>query len=280
MDLLILSMFTKTTPNSRRRSMEDFMDWCWTERAQKRFFSTTGTACTASTTTSRRTPSILPPKRKRSSPCRLDCGRLDLPGLGEFVSCGCVLENRTLFKAFRCCRPRRPGSFDSGAVEEGARISSPASGKSRLLEPEAYYRELRDVFSRKLPRYFSGTRAVGVSLTGGLDTRMIMAWHKAPPGSLPCYTFGGMFRDCQDVVLARQVASVSQPHEVIPVGAGVSFSLSPMRERTVYLTDGCVEVNHAPDLYVNERGPQIAPVRMTGNYGGEVLRRVRAFKPD
>jgi asparagine synthase (glutamine-hydrolysing) len=30
---------------------------------------------------------------------------------------------------------------------------------------------------------------------------------------------------------------------------------------------------------VNERAAQIAPVRMTGNYGGEVLRRVRAFKP-
>ena len=50
-------------------------------------------------------------------------------------------------------------------------------------------------------------------------------------------------------------------------------------ERTVYLTDGCVEVSHSPDLYVNELAREIAPVRMTGNYGGEVLRRVRAFKP-
>src|SRR5260370_38911113 len=32
------------------------------------------------------------------------------------------------------------------------------------------------------------------------------------------------------------------------------------------------------DLYANEKATQIAPVRMTGNYGGEVLRRVRAFK--
>jgi len=47
----------------------------------------------------------------------------------------------------------------------------------------------------------------------------------------------------------------------------------------VYLTDGCTDVSHSPDLYVNERAAEIAPVRMTGNYGGEVLRRVRAFKP-
>ena len=45
-----------------------------------------------------------------------------------------------------------------------------------------------------------------MSLTGGLDTRMIMAWQKAKPGSLPCYTFGGMLRDCQDVIVAREVA--------------------------------------------------------------------------
>jgi len=50
-------------------------------------------------------------------------------------------------------------------------------------------------------------------------------------------------------------------------------------ERTVYLTDGTSDVTHAADLYANERAAKIAPIRMTGNYGGEVLRRIRAFKP-
>src|SRR5262249_28031864 len=31
--------------------------------------------------------------------------------------------------------------------------------------------------------------------------------------------------------------------------------------------------------YANEIAAQIAPVRMTGNYGSEILRRLRAFKP-
>ena len=58
-----------------------------------------------------------------------------------------------------------------------------------------------------------------MSLTGGLDSRMIMAWHKPAPGSLPCYSFGGMFRDCRDVLVGRQVAhACGQSHEVIPVG--------------------------------------------------------------
>ena len=109
---------------------------------------------------------------------------------------------------------------------------------------------------------------------------MIMAWQKAAPGSLPCYSFGGSFRDSQDVRVARQVAKAcGQPHEVIPVGNEFLARFPEYAERAVYLTDGCVAVNHAPDLYLNERSAEIAPVRITGNYGGEVLRRVRAFKP-
>ena len=47
----------------------------------------------------------------------------------------------------------------------------------------------------------------------------------------------------------------------------------------MYLTDGCVEVSRAPDLYLNERAREIAPVRMTGLYGGEILRRSARSSP-
>src|SRR5206468_3676333 len=91
--------------------------------------------------------------------------------------------------------------------------------EQEILEPEKYYQEVREVFSRNLPRYFQSQERIAVSLTGGLDTRMIMAWQKPLPGSLPCYTFGGMFRDCRDVIVAKKVArACGQAHEVIQVG--------------------------------------------------------------
>src|SRR6185503_21134028 len=87
------------------------------------------------------------------------------------------------------------------------------------LEGDDYYRALRDALSRNLPRYFNGHDRIGVSLTGGLDTRVIMAWRKPAPASLPCYTFGSMFRDNRDVHVARQVSEIcGQSHSVIPVG--------------------------------------------------------------
>src|SRR5438552_1922825 len=166
--------------------------------------------------------------------------------------------------------------------QSGHRLS--AGGPSYLVhlyEPESYYRGLRDVFSRNLPRYFNGHQRIGMSLTGGLDTRMMMAWLKPSPGSLPCYSFGGKFRECQDVTVARRVAhACGQSHQVIPVGEEFLSRFPQYAERTAYLTDGCADVSRSPDLYVNEQAAKIAPVRMTGNYGGEVLRRVRAFKPE
>jgi asparagine synthase (glutamine-hydrolysing) len=205
----------------------------------------------------------------------------DSRSMAELVSCGCVLENRTVFKDVHALPPASAWVFQSGSIERRGTYFNPSEWEDQtVLEAGAYYQELRDTFSQTLPRYFEGRERVGMSLTGGLDSRMIMAWRNAPSGSLPCYSFGGMFRDCQDVVMARQVArTCGQPHEVIPVGTEFLSRFPHYSERTIYLTDGCADVSRSSDLYINEVARNIAPVRMTGNYGGEVLRRVRAFKP-
>ena len=65
-----------------------------------------------------------------------------------------------------------------GSVERKSFYFRPEEWEQQsTLEPEAYYQEMRDVFTRNLPRYFRGQQRIGVSLTGGLDTRMIMAWN-------------------------------------------------------------------------------------------------------
>jgi asparagine synthase (glutamine-hydrolysing) len=201
--------------------------------------------------------------------------------LGEFVSCGCVLENRTLFEGIQVLPPASAWIFRHGAIERRIPYFQPREWEEQSqLDPESYYQEVREVFSRNLPRYFNGQERVGLSLTGGLDTRMILAWQKPPAGSLPCYTFGGTFRDCRDVVIARKVArACGQSHEVIRAGDDFLSRFSHYAERAVYLTDACVEVGSSPVLYVNEKARQIAPVRMTGNYGDQILRALRAFKP-
>lgn len=212
---------------------------------------------------------------------RPESRRMNPRAFGELVGCGCVMEGRTLFDGIRVLPPGAAWIFRNGQLDRKGRYFEAQEWENQEpLAPEAYYQELRRVFSQNLSRYFNGRERVGMSLTGGLDTRMIMSWHKSAPGSLPCYSFGGMFRDCQDVVLARRVARLcGQSHEVIPIGPEFLSRFSHYAERAVYLTDGCAPVNRASDLYANELAREIAPTRMTGNYGSEILRRLIGFKP-
>jgi asparagine synthase (glutamine-hydrolysing) len=205
----------------------------------------------------------------------------DPKGLGEIVACSCVLEDRTIFKGIHALPAGSAWTFRNGSVDRKGTYFRPREWEEQTpLEPESYYREVRNVFSRNLPRYFNGHQPIGMSLTGGLDTRAIMAWHKATPGSLPCYTFGGMLRDCEDVRVARRVSSLcQQSHQVIRIGDEFLSRFPHYAERSVYLTEGGVDVYRSSDLYVSERARQIAPTKIVGTYGSEIVRQAVMFKP-
>lgn len=206
---------------------------------------------------------------------------LNPASVGELIALDGVLEDRSLFQGISVLPAGSRWRFRNGALEERAAYFHPGEWESQpTLDTDTFYRELRDIFSRNLPRYFAGRERVAMSLTGGLDTRAVMAWYKGPKGSLPCYTFGGIYRDCRDVQVARRVARVcGQPHHVIPAGAEFLSQFPQLAERTVYLTDGCADVSWSAPFYVCQKAREIAPVRMTGNYGDQILRRFRSFKP-
>ena len=208
--------------------------------------------------------------------------KIDNRGLAEFIVCGCVLENRSLFGGIQVLPPGSAWVFREGKLERKASYFAPREWEEEeLLKEKEYYPQLRDVFVGNLPRYFEGNEQIGVSLTGGLDTRIIMAWRKATPNSLPCYTYGSMYRDNQDVILARRVAKVSgQQHQVIVTNDEFLRKFPYYAERSIYLTDACIDLSRSPDLYVSEKAREIAPVRMVGTYGSEMLLHAVMFKAE
>ena len=205
----------------------------------------------------------------------------DPVSLGEFIALDAVLENRSLFRGISVLPAASVWKFRRGSLEHRGTYFHPREWEAQAaLDPDKYYRELREAFSENLPRYFAGRQRVAMSVTGGLDTRAIMAWYRGPGGSLPCYTFGGVYRDCRDVLVGRRVArECGQAHQVIQAGAGFLSRFPELAERTVYVTDGSAGVSRSPSLYVCRMAREIAPVRMTGNFGDQILRRFRAFKP-
>jgi asparagine synthase (glutamine-hydrolysing) len=105
-----------------------------------------------------------------------------------------------------------------------------------------------------------------------------MAGRPPLPRSTPCYTYGGFYRDCYDVSAASKIAAAAgQPHQVIPLGRDFFSDFADHAENTVWLTDGYMDISGSHELYYSRRARDIAPIRITGNYGSEVLRSHSTF---
>lgn len=208
--------------------------------------------------------------------------QLDIRSLGELLSCEAILENRTLFSKvsllpsgsawvfYQTQWPAKTAYFNKEAWET----------QPQLNETE-FHEKLRTIWAQLLPRYFNGSQPLGLSLTGGVDSRMILAWAPCPAGQLPCYTWAGTYRECADVKIARQAARLcGQPHRTIPVGAEFLSQFPHLAQRAVYISDGTMDVTGSIDLYLQQSARRIAPVRLSGVCGGEILRRLVMFKPD
>lgn len=207
--------------------------------------------------------------------------KLDFTSLGEKFSCGCVLQNRTLFANISLLPGGSKWIFTQmHGVRKGSYFSRESWENQPLLNGAEYYERLKESFARIIPKYIGGKGQVAMSLTGGIDCRIIMAWANRPQGSLPCYTFGGTYRDCADVRIARQIAKIcKQPHETIVVDSKFFSEFPNLAEKAVYVSDGTMDVTGSVELYANGIANKIAPVRLTGNYGDEILRNNVTFRP-
>jgi len=204
---------------------------------------------------------------------------LDMRGLGEFLSCNCVLEYRTLFRHVLLLPGAAAWEFKPDRTfNRGCYFDIKVWENQPWLEKEFFYEKLNETLSKILPRYFRTSQKIGISLTGGLDTHIIMANMDMPAGKYPCYTFGGMYRDCYDVKVARKVAAAChQTHQTLQLGKTFLSNFPKYAEKTVYITDGYFDVSGSYEVYLNSMAREIAPIRMTGNYGGEVLRGIEGI---
>jgi asparagine synthase (glutamine-hydrolysing) len=210
-----------------------------------------------------------------------DTRTLDPKSLAEFISCSGILQNRTMFSGISTMPGGSAWKFmGSQSVRKEAYFHKEELESQEPLDAREYYEELKETWVKILARYMAGSENLGMSLTGGVDSRMIIAGAPCPAGSLKCYTFGGMYRDSVDVLVGRKVAEIcQQPHESIYVGRDFLTNFTELATESVYISDGTVDASGSIDLYIQRMAQQIAPIRVTGTSGGELLRSLVAFKP-
>ncbi len=205
---------------------------------------------------------------------------LDSVGLAEWLMCGCTIGARSLFREVEILpggtavrfsaahRPERIRYFDRTALEQLPQL--PAN---------QFAEQFTETLVTAVNAAVTRSPESAVSLTGGLDSRLVVACLDAPPATVPTYTFGSMYRLTMDASVAAAVAArCDQPHQVLVLDRQFLAGIGEYYRRAVYASDGYLGFAGGAELYLNRLARRIAPIRVTGNWGGELMRGVRAFK--
>jgi asparagine synthase (glutamine-hydrolysing) len=205
--------------------------------------------------------------------------RFDPQGLAEYLAVGCALQDRTLYAGIRALPPGAAWSLTPEGEVRPARHFTPENWESlEPLPPDEYNLRLFEAFAPALERCLGDGADTALSLTGGLDSRAVLAW--IPEGGLPCYTFGGPLRDCADVTIARRLATTRGcPHTTLRVEADFFADFPRLAADAIVASDGELDVSGAVEVHVNRAARAIAGRRLTGNYGSEILRGHVALRP-
>jgi asparagine synthase (glutamine-hydrolysing) len=171
-------------------------------------------------------------------------------------------------------------SFEAATVRRAQYFSPHTWEALPKLSPPDYEAAFAAAFRRILPRYFTGDSKVGISLTGGLDSRAIMACHPHDAQREVTYTFTGpACETIDDRVAGRVAAAGGLDHHRLRLGPDFFDNFAAHADRAVYVSDGSFGILGAHEIYFHRQARALAPVRLTGNYGGEIFRGVSTFKP-
>jgi asparagine synthase (glutamine-hydrolysing) len=204
----------------------------------------------------------------------------DMDGVADFLAFGCTLEWRTLFRGVNVLPGGSLWSFERCRCTERRTFARSGWESLQPLTVEAFEAALEETLQRVLPLYFESESLVAVALTGGLDTRLIMALRPKDGPRPVSYTFAGANGDTLDATLGANVATLcGVDHEVIRLGPDFLADFESHADKTVYVSDGSFGVTGAHEIYLNARARRLAPVRLTGLFGSEVLRGVCTLKP-
>jgi len=198
----------------------------------------------------------------------------------QYLRFNCVMGNRSLFEGISLLPPASSWEFERSAIPQKQSYFDYSDWESlTTLSPDDFYDKFAATVSDVFPGYVQGRQRVAFSLSAGLDTRVIMAATSDPGKALPCYTFGGPWGELFDIRAARKLAQISdQRFDVIRADQAFFRDFANFARRSVYISDGTYDAFGAHDVYFNQIARKIAPIRLTGKFGSEIV-RIRKLIP-
>jgi asparagine synthase (glutamine-hydrolysing) len=79
-------------------------------------------------------------------------------------------------------------------------------------------------------------------------------------------------------VAERVAAACGLPHHLLRLNDDFFNNFAAHADRNIFVTDGTFTIIGTHEIFLHRQARQLSPVRLTGNYGSEVLRGMATFK--
>ena len=191
----------------------------------------------------------------------------------EYFLYDAVLHDETLFKDIYRLPPASVWTYKGGILTKKQYFDFSTFSEQISLTKAEFDEEANRVFQKIMPAY-AGDKGVGLSLTGGWDSRSTLATINTLGYSVPCHTWCGPYGDSFDVRLARRAAKITgQEHHIFYLDRHFFENFADYVHKTIYLSDASADVFKAHELYLNRLTRNLTPIRLTGKHGSHTMSR-------
>lgn len=192
--------------------------------------------------------------------------KINLQAMGEFFSFGYVLGDNTLIEGIKLLPPASIFSYSNGKSEIKQYWNWNKIKKIDVIDEEQIVNELGELWLQAVERRMQGNGKIGVSLSGGLDSRAIVSAIDPKHYPIDALTFGKT--DCDDYTIAKRVCDkLGIKHYFVEITAETWFSGI---EKTVWVTEGLLNVIHQHTWDAIDKTKEYYDINLNG-YAGDLV---------
>lgn len=194
---------------------------------------------------------------------------VDLVAIAEMVTFDHVLGDRTLLGDVRLLPPGSLATFQDGRLDVHKYWTIDFPDAYEVRSEESYIEEYLFLLEQAVKRQVKGSSPTGLLLSGGLDSRVLLAFLAQHVDGRHLHTFTFGIPGCDDARFAREVATrAGAQHHY--------FELKPdylrtMAERGVRLTDGLGNCVHMHSLATLSAETEYATILFKGFMGDALM---------
>jgi asparagine synthase (glutamine-hydrolysing) len=191
--------------------------------------------------------------------------RLDLQAVADFLTVGAVLEDRTLVEDVWLLDPGTILEFDLDGPElrRHRYVDTASFFANKAHDKEEYLEAVVTEFQRAVDRVSTDSRRVGLSLSGGIDSRTILAALNGRATGMLTYTLG--VAGSADQIISKQLASIGKTnHRFFEMDGSYLKDFLPNMSAMVSASDG---------FYLSHGLTEMLALKFLGDTGIGVLLR-------